>query len=352
MENQLELMSKIDREYPIGSDIEGQVISKTNDGVNVSLIGSGIDGIIPMKELSSADNVQDIFDSLNIGDTVNAKVIKYRNDDGFVVLSRLEYEKEAIYDKLEDLFNSQSIFTVKVKDAKEKGLVAYYSGVRIFIPASQIDIRFINNKEEFVNQELQVKLIDFDKSNPSRVVASRRVILESERAEVEEKVWSTLKEGDITKVEIKRFTKFGAFADVNGLDGLIHLSQISWSHVRKAEDKLKVGEMVDVKIIGLDKDSKKISLSIKETTARPWDNIDEKYPEGSTVLGTVVRLNDFGAFIELEPGIDALVHISKISHDRINNPSEVLTVGEEVKAKILTVDKEKNRIGLSIKDAQ
>lgn len=350
MEDQLELMNEYDREISIGTDIEGEIIQKTSEGINVALVGYGKDGVIPKKELTNSDDVEMIFDNLNIGDNIKARVIKYRDDNGYVVLSRLEYERDEILAELEDLFNNKTTFTVKVKEAKEKGVVAYFKGVRIFIPASQIDIRFISDKSEFVNKEIEIRLIDFNKDNLSKIVASRRILLEEKQLKLETEVWSKLKVGDVVKAEIKRFTNFGAFAEINGVDGLIHLSQISWGHVKSASDCLKVGQIVDVKIIALDLENKKISLSIKELTPEPWSNITEKYPEGSIVLGKVVRLNDFGAFVELEPGVDALVHISKISHNRINHPSEVLSIGEEVKAKIIDIDTDKKRIGLSIKD--
>jgi 4-hydroxy-3-methylbut-2-enyl diphosphate reductase len=183
-----------------------------------------------------------------------------------------------------------------------------------------------------------------------KIIASRRVILEAELAKKEEKAWSEFNVGDIVKGEIKRFVNFGAFAEVNGIDGLIHLSQISWKHINKADEVLKKGDIVDLKIIDLNKEANKLSLSIKQLTPEPWENVAEKYPEDSVVLGKVVRLNDFGAFIELEPGLDGLVHISKISYDRVSHPSEVLTIGEEVKAKILSVDAENKRVSLSIKD--
>lgn len=197
---------------------------------------------------------------------------------------------------------------------------------------------------------IPVKLIEFVQGNPSKIIASRRVILEEEVAKKEEEAWANLHVGDVVKGEIKRFTNFGAFAEVNGIDGLIHLSQISWNHVKKAEDYLKKGDIVDLKIIDLDKEAKKLSLSIKALTPEPWSNVEEKYPVDSIVLGKVVRINDFGAFVELEPGVDGLVHISKISHERIENPAQVLEVGQEIKAKILSVDAEKKRISLSMKD--
>ena len=248
------------------------------------------------------------------------------------------------------LFKNQTIFPLTISEVKEKGLVGYYNGIRIFVPASQIDIKFVNDKEIYKGQTLDVKLIDFNKENPSRVVASRRKVQEEAKEANEEKVLSSLKVGDIVKAEVKRFTNFGAFAEVNGVDGLIHLSQISWNHVKRAEDYLKSGDIIDVKVIELDKENKKLSLSIKEITPEPWKDVTEKYPEGSVVLGKVVRINDFGAFVELEPGVDGLVHISKISHDRINNPADVLSVGQDIKAKILSVDEEQKRISLSMKD--
>ena len=287
---------------------------------------------------------------LNIGDKIKAKVVKLKDEDNNVVLSRIEYEKKEAFEELEKLFNEGTVFDVTISEARDKGLVAYYKGVRIFIPASQIDVKYIANKEDFKNMTIPVKLIEFVQGNPSKIIASRRVILEEEVAKKEEEAWANLHVGDVVKGEIKRFTNFGAFAEVNGIDGLIHLSQISWNHVKKAEDYLKKGDIVDLKIIDLDKEAKKLSLSIKALTPEPWSNVEEKYPVDSIVLGKVVRINDFGAFVELEPGVDGLVHISKISHERIENPAQVLEVGQEIKAKILSVDAEKKRISLSMKD--
>ncbi|WP_024613669.1 bifunctional 4-hydroxy-3-methylbut-2-enyl diphosphate reductase/30S ribosomal protein S1 [Clostridium sp. Ade.TY] len=347
---QLELMNEIDKRLFTGSEIEGEILSILNDEIVISLTGYKSDGVIPFKELTAKGDPKEYAKALKVGDILKAKVIKLNNDNGFVVLSRLEYEKEEILNTLQKMFDEQTIFDLKISEVKEKGLVGYFSGIRVFIPASQIDIKFVNDKEAFRGKTLKVKLIDFNKENPSRVVASSRIVQEIEKESKENLVFDSLKIGDIVKAEVKRFTDFGAFAEVNGVDGLIHLSQISWNHVKKAQDYLKSGDIIDVKVIDLDKENKKLSLSIKELTPEPWSNITERYPEGSVVLGKVVRLNDFGAFVELEPGVDGLVHISKISHDRINHPKDVLSVGEEVKAKILSVDEANKRISLSIKD--
>lgn len=345
-DEQLKLMNEMDKTFRIGDEIEGEILTISKDGVSVSLVGYKSDGIIPFEELTAKIDPREYAKTLNVGDTIKAKVIKLGN----VVLSRLEYEKDEILNDLEELFKNQTIFPLTISEVKEKGLVGYYNGIRVFVPASQIDIKFVNDKEIYKGQTLDVKLIDFNKENPSRVVASRRKVQEEAKEANEEKVLSSLKVGDIVKAEVKRFTNFGAFAEVNGVDGLIHLSQISWNHVKRAEDYLKSGDIIDVKVIELDKENKKLSLSIKEITPEPWKNVTEKYPEGSVVLGKVVRINDFGAFVELEPGVDGLVHISKISHDRINNPADVLSVGQDIKAKILSVDEEQKRISLSMKD--
>ena len=349
-QDQLDLMNEMDKRFIIGDEVEGEILSKTRDEILISLVGYKADGVIPFKELTSTVDPEVMAEELKIGDSIKAKVVKLQNSDGYVVLSRLEYEKMQALEELQKLFEAETIFDAKIDEVKEKGLVSYYNGVRIFIPASQIDVRFVNDKEELKGQTLQIKLIEFSMKNPSKIIGSRRVILEKEYAEKEEIAWAKFNVGDVVKGEIKRFTTFGAFAEVDGVDGLIHLSQISWKHINKAEEALTKGDIIDVKIIELDKENKKLSLSIKQLTPEPWTNVKEKYPEDSIVLGKVVRINDFGAFIELEPGLDALVHISKISHDRVEHPSQVLTIGEEIKAKILSVDEDKKRISLSIKD--
>ena len=352
MEDQLKLMEKMDRRFRIGDEIKGEILSLGRDEVTISLVGYKSDGVIPFKELTSEENLETYLEKINVGDEITAKVIKLKNEDGNVVLSRLEYEKKATLKDLENKFNNKENFKIKIKDAIEKGLIGYYDGVRVFVPASQVDIRFSNDRSNLIGTELEVRLIDFSIENPVKVVASKRVILEEAKKAIEDAAWENIKVGDVVKAEVKRFTNFGAFADINGVDGLIHLSQISWNHVKSAESVLKKGQIVDVKIIEADREKNRISLSIKALTPEPWNNIEEKYPEGSAVLGKVVRISDFGAFVELEPGVDGLVHISKISNERINNPADVLSIGDEVKAIILSVDSENKKIALSIRDAK
>lgn len=352
MEDQLKLMEELDRRFRIGDEINGEVLSIGRDEIIVSLIGYKLDGVMQFKELTSEENLASYLENIKVGDEITAKVIKLRNEDGNVVLSRLEYEKKATLKELEEKFNNKETLVIKIKDVIEKGLIGYYKGIRIFVPSSQVDIRYAKDRSNLKGTELEVRLIDYSIEKPSRIVASRRIILEEAQKAIEDVAWENIKVGEIVKAEIKRFTNFGAFADINGVDGLIHLSQISWSHVKSAESVLKKGDIVDVKIIEADRENNRISLSIKELTPEPWSNIEEKYPEGSAVLGKVVRISDFGAFVELEPGVDGLVHISKISNERINNPADVLNIGDEVKSIILSVNAENKKIALSIRDAE
>jgi len=352
MEDQLKLMDEMDKKFKIGDEVKGEILSINNDEVIVSLVGYKVDGVIPFRELTNPQNLENVLSNIKISDEIEAKVIKLKNEDGNVVLSRLEYEKKEALKEIESLFNNKETFTIVAKEAKEKGLVAYFKGIRIFIPLSQIDTKFVSDASSLVGKELEVRLIEFSQENNSRIIASRRVLLEEAKKIADDKAWENIKVGEVVKAEIKRFTNFGAFASINGVDGLIHLSQISWNHVKSAEDVLKKGDIIDVKIIEANRETNKISLSIKELTEEPWKKVGEKYPEGSVVLGKVVRLTDFGAFVELENGVDGLVHISKISHDRVNNPADVLTIGEDVKAVILSVDLNAKKIALSIKDVQ
>lgn len=352
MEDQLHLMNEMDVRFRIGDEIQGEILKIGSSEVFVSLIGYKTDGVIPFNELTYAENLEEALKSLKQGDSIKAKVIKLKNEDNYVVLSRLEYKKEETLEVLENYFNNKENFKVVIKEAKEKGIVASYNGVRVFIPASHIDVKFIKDTTKFINTEMEVRLIDFTRKNPSKVVASRRVILEEEIEQKEKGAWEKLNLGDVVSAEIKRFTNFGAFAEVYGVDGLIHISQISWKLVRSCDEVLTIGQTIKAKIIALDKENKKLSLSIKELTPEPWSNVEEKYPVGSAVLGKVVRINDFGAFVELEEGLDGLVHISKISHNHINHPSEVLKIGQDVKCIILDVNKDSKKIGLSIRDAE
>lgn len=345
---QLAFMEQNDKQIVVGEVIKGEVIS-VNDNEAFLNIGYKADGLLPKAEVTKDEKVK-LPELISSGQVLDVKVISRRNEDGYVVLSRIELEREEAYKVIKNAMENNETIKVLVRDAVNGGLVANYNGVRIFIPASHVELYHVDNLSAYVGKELVVNILEFKEDKKvTRIVASRREILKRDKEKQVENTWTELDKDQLVEGEVKRLTDFGAFVDINGVDGLLHVSEISWGRINKPSDVLKVGEKIKALIIGIDKENKKLSLSIKATTENPWNNVDEKYPVGNIVLGKVVRFADFGAFIELEPGVDGLVHVSEISHKRVNKPSDVLNIGELVKAKILEVSKENKKIGLSIK---
>lgn len=348
---QLAFMEQNDVQIAVGDIVKGNIISLNEKEAFIN-IGYKKDGIIPLKEATREDNVS-IKDIFNIGDEVAAKVISLRNDDGYVILSKIEIEREKAYEELKTAFENKTILKLSIKEAVNGGVIGRYKGVRVFIPASHIELFHVDKLDSYVGKELDVNIIEYKfQRRGTKIVASRRELLMAQQIEKEAKAWNELDKDQIIEGVIKRITKFGAFIDIKGIDGLLHVSEISWGRIEKPGDVLKVGEKIKVYVLEADKENKKLSLSIKKLIPNPWNDIEEKYPVGNIVLGKVVRFADFGAFIELEPGVDGLVHVSEISYKRINKPGDVLKIGEEVKAKILNVNKEEKKISLSIKEAE
>ncbi|MHC1721185.1 MAG: bifunctional 4-hydroxy-3-methylbut-2-enyl diphosphate reductase/30S ribosomal protein S1 [Clostridiaceae bacterium] len=346
---QLEFMEKNTRQIAVGQRIKGEVIS-VNEKEAFLNIGYKVDGILPKSEVTKEDD-KNLTDLIKAGDVFDVKVIKRRNDDGYVVLSKLEIERGKTFEEIKQAYEDKSIINISIKDASNAGLVGSYKGVRVFVPASHVELHHSANLEQYKGQEMLVNIIEFsDSNNKTRIVASRRELLKSEKSKSEEATWEKLEKDTVIQGEVKRLTDFGAFVEIGGVDGLLHVSEISWGRVDKPGDVLKVGDVVNVYILDADKENKKLSLSLKKLIENPWNNIEEKYLVGNAVMGKVVRFANFGAFIELEPGVDGLVHISQISEKRIAKPGDVLKIGEVVKAKILEVDKEKKKIGLSIRE--
>ncbi len=345
---QLAYMDQHDKQVFVGQIVEGEIISLKEKEMCIRDRYKA-DAILPLKEATFDEN-SNLNDIFAIGDRIKAKVISRKNEDGYVVLSTIELERENAYNYLKEAVNNGESVNVVVKEAVNGGLVASYKGVRIFIPASHIELHHVNDLSSYVGKKLNVQIVEFDDSKRNvRIIGSRRELLKAERDRIEEEAWASLEIGMVVEGEVKRLTSFGAFVEVKGIDGLLHVSEMSWARVTKPSSVVKVGDKITVKIIDLDKESKKLSFSIKALQEDPWNNVELKYPIDSVVLGKVVRFASFGAFVELEPGIDALVHISEISHKRINTPADALTIGQEVKAKIIDVDIENKKIGLSIK---
>lgn len=345
---QLAYMDQYDKQVVVGEIVKGEVIS-VNEKEAFLNIGYKTDAILPASEATFEDNIN-LKNILSVGETVEAKIISRRNEDGYVVLSKVELERDSSVNYIKDAYAEKKVVSVTVKEAVKGGLVASYKGVRLFIPASHIELNHVENLNEYAGKVLDVQIIEFSEGRKnSRIVGSRRELLKVDKEAAEQETWSKLDKDQIHEGVVKRIATFGAFVDVLGVDGLLHVSQISWGRVNKPSEVLKVGDTVKVKIIDIDKENKKITLSMKALQENPWNNVELKYPVDNVVLGKVVRFADFGAFVELEPGVDALVHVSEISHKRINKPSDALEIGQQIKAKIIDVNVETKKIGLSIK---
>ena len=325
-----------------GQNVTGKVIEKREDGVIVN-IGGKNDGIIKMADLT-AENVQE-------GDELEAEVVKVKDQENFVVLSQRNIVNRKAWEALMAKHAAGEYVDGVGKEAVKGGLICDVEGVRAFVPASQLAQHYVEKIFDFVGKDMRLKIIEVDEKK-KRIVASRKEVIVEEAAERENAAWERLEEGMVIHGIVRRLTKFGAFVDVGGVDGLIHITDLSWTRVQEAGDVVKPNQEVDVKIMKLDRERKRIQLGYKQLQPRPWDNAAERYPEGCIVEGKVQRITEFGAFVELQPGLDGLVHISQCATTRINKVEDAVQVGQAVRVKVLSVDAEKKRISLSIRQAE
>lgn len=291
---------------------------------------------------------QKLQDVVAEGDEVEVEVVQINDGDGNVTLSRKPVLEKAAWEEAIKIKENDDIVTVKITEAVKGGALATYGSFRVFIPASHLAIHFVKNVESFVGKELKVKFIDVD-PRAKRIVASRKVVAAEERQKKEDAFWEAHKVGDVVKGKVKNVTNFGAFVDLGLFDGLIHISELSWDNIKNVTDAVNVGDEVEAKITAIDKENNKISLNRRTLLTHPWETVADRYAEGDVVTGKVIRLIDFGAIVALEPHIDAILHISQISRKRVEKVEDVLAVGDEVEVKILSVDPEKRRIGISKK---
>ncbi|MGH2317591.1 30S ribosomal protein S1 [Planococcus sp. SE5232] len=335
------------RDFQTGDRVKGIVAKIEEKAVTVTIEGAPFDGIIPISELSSL-HIEKASDSVEVGDELNLIITKVE-DENFV-LSKRKVDAEQAWDELEKKFESGEIIEAEVKDVVKGGLVVDL-GVRGFVPASLVEDYFVESFEDYKGKTLTFKIVEMEKEN-NRLILSHRAVIEKEKESQKEQVMEQIHAGDELKGKVQRIASFGAFVDIGGVDGLVHISQLSHEHVEKVSDVVTEGQEVTVKVLSVDRDSERISLSIKDTLPGPWDSIDEKAPKGSVHTGTVKRLVSYGAFVEVLPGVEGLVHISQIAHKHIATPNEVLTEGEEVQVKVLEVNKADKRLSLSIKELQ
>ena len=324
----------------VGQVVTGTVVQITEDEVCVN-VGYKSDGIVKKSDLSSTD--------VKVGDEIEAEVVKVNDGEGNVLLSQKNIINRKAWEEIVAKQEAGEFVEGVGKEAVKGGLLADVMGVRAFIPASQLSLRYVEKIEEFVGQTMTLKIIEIDKTK-KRIVASRKAVLLVEEAARKKELWNTFEVGSVVKGVVRRLADFGAFVDIGGVDGLVHVTDLSWGRVKHPSDVVSVGQEIDVKILNVDPERERISLSYKQTQPRPWTVAGEKYPVGSVVEGKVVRITTFGAFVELEPGLDGLVHISQCALTRIAKVEDAVNVGDIVRVKVLDVNTEAKRISLSIRE--
>lgn len=329
-----------------GDLVVGTVVQINDDEVLVD-IRSKSEGVIPMRELSFGS--VDPSDAVKVGDKIEVVILRVEDNEGKIICSKQRADAQKAILGLEKAFEEGTVVTGKVTEVVKGGLLVDL-GLRAFMPASLVDRGFVENLQSFVGQTISAKIVEYNKEK-GRVVLSRKVVLEAEAAKQKEQTMQDLSEGQVRKGVVRRLTNFGAFVDLGGVDGLLHISEMAWYRVKDPSEIVNVGDEVEVMVLGVEKNGERISLGLKQVTASPWKNIMEKYPVGAVVEGKVVRLAAFGAFVELEPGVDGLVHLSQLADRRIANASEVVSVGEKVKVKVIDVKPEEHRISLSVREA-
>jgi small subunit ribosomal protein S1 len=328
-----------------GEVVHGTVVRVDKDEVLVD-IGYKSEGVIPVAELSIRRSVNP-EDEVGIGEEIDALVLTKEDAEGRLILSKKRARFELAWKTIEQKAETGEPIDGKVIEVVKGGLILDL-GVRGFLPASLVDIRRVQDLDEFLGQTLRCKVIELNRSR-NNVVLSRRAVLEDERKEMRQAILDRLQPGDVVEGQISNIVDFGAFVDLDGMDGLIHISEISWSHVNHPSEVLEIGQTVSVKVLDIDRDRQRISLGLKQTQSDPWQQVLEQYNEGDVVEGKVTKVVTFGAFVEIMPGVEGLVHISELAQHHVENPREVVGQGDSVQAKIIEVDPERRRLSLSLK---
>src|SRR5216117_3629129 len=343
-----ELVPNYDATFPTineGEVVHGTVVRVDKDEVLVD-IGYKSEGVIPVAELSIRRSVNP-EDEVQVGEEIDALVLTKEDAEGRLILSKKRARFELAWKKIEGAAESGEPVVGKVIEVVKGGLILDL-GVRGFLPASLVDIRRVQDLDEFLGQELRAKVIELNRSR-NNVVLSRRAVLEDERKEQRQQILDRLNPGDVVEGQISNIVDFGAFVDLDGMDGLIHISELSWSHVNHPSEVLEIGQTVEVKVLDIDRDRQRISLGLKQTQSDPWQQVVDTYSEGDVVDGKVTKVVTFGAFVEILAGVEGLVHISELAQRHVENPREVVSQGQDVNVLILEVDAERRRLSLSMK---
>lgn len=333
-------------ELSVGDIVTGNVVKIEEKQILVD-IGYKTEGIVPISELSNL-HIDQPSDIVEEGEELKLFVKKVEDDE--IILSKKEVDAEKSWQELEKKYENEEVFETEVKEIVKGGLVVDV-GLRGFIPASLVETYFVEDFSDYKNKNLKVKIVDLDREQ-NRIILSHRAVVEEEAQVKKQELLQTIEEGQVLEGVIQRLTSFGAFVDLGGVDGLVHISQLAHEHVKKASDVVSEGETIKVEVLSVDRDNERISLSRKKVIPGPWENISERISAGDVVEGTVKRLVNFGAFVEVFPGVEGLVHISQIANRHIGTPEEVLEVDQVIEVKVLSVDEEEERISLSIKELE
>ncbi|MED3646726.1 30S ribosomal protein S1 [Halalkalibacterium halodurans] len=332
------------KSFSVGDVVSGKV-TKVEDKQAFVDVGFKVDGIIPISELSSL-HVEKVSDVLSEGDELELKVLKVEDDE--LILSKRAVQAEKAWETLQSALDSGEVIEAEVADVVKGGLVVDL-GVRGFIPASLVERHYVEDFSDYKGRTLRLKVVELDKE-ANKLILSQRAVLDEEVEAKKKEVLASLQPGDVVEGTVQRLTDFGAFVDVGGVDGLVHISQLAHHRVETPAEVVKEGDAVKVKVLSVDPDSERVSLSIKETLPGPWEQVEGTIQPGDVIEGTVKRLVSFGAFVEVAPGVEGLVHISQIANRHIGTPGEVLSEGERVQAKVLDVNISEKRISLSIRE--
>jgi small subunit ribosomal protein S1 len=338
-----ELIAKSLRDFKEGSIVKGRILEIRPREVLVD-IGYKSEGVIPVSEFDDMNEVE-------VGDEVEVLLEKLENEDGMIVLSKEKAAHKQNWDKIVKVFEGDGLIKGKVK-AVVKGGLTVNIGVEAFLPGSQIDIVPPKDLQQFVGNTYDFKIVKINDERKN-VVLSRREIIEQERAEKRSRFLETVKVGDTVKGVVKNLTDFGAFIDLDGMDGLLHITDMTWGRLTHPSELLKIGQEIDVVVLDINKEKERVSLGLKQTQRNPWDRIEERFPVGATVRGKVTNLVPYGAFVEIEEGVEGLIHVSELSWTkRITRPSDLLTQGQEIEAVVLGVNKEEQKISLGVRQLE
>lgn len=329
-----------------GDIVEGTIIGVSADEIYVN-IGYKSDGIIPKSEYSNYPAL-DLKETVNVGDSIKAKVLRVNDGEGQVLLTYKRLKSEEGLARVEELYKSGEEVTAKVSLVLAGGLVVIIDEVRVFIPASLVSDSYVSDLSEFKDKELTFIISEFN-TKKGRIIGNRRTLLEKEKRATQDEAFKDLEVGQVMEGTVKNITDYGVFVNLNGVDGLVHISELSWGRVKSPKEVVKVNDTVKVKIININEDKRKISLTMKFDDENPWNRASDKYAVGNVVEGRVARMTDFGAFVELEEGVDALLHVSQISIKHVEKPSDALKVNDVIEAKVTDLNLGEKKISLSVK---